>query len=58
MAGYSSCLIDNFASLTNPLRLLMHKDQEWQWTDEHEKTFQKVKRSLSQETKMTHYDPK
>ena len=58
MASYSSSFISDFASIAAPLRELTHKDMNWEWKNVHEEAFQRLKTGLSENTIMTHYDPR
>ena len=55
MANYSARFIQNFASLTAPLRELIKKGTKWEWSKTEQEAFEKVKESLSADTVMTYY---
>ena len=38
-----------------PFYDLLHENTSWEWTDEHERLFQKLKMSLTSETELTKY---
>ncbi|GFN96971.1 hypothetical protein PoB_002347700 [Plakobranchus ocellatus] len=42
MIQYMSPFISNLSTYTDPLRKLLHKNSEWQWTKSHEEAFQKI----------------
>ena len=56
MANYSARFIQNFASLTAPLRELIKKETKWEWSKTEQEAFEKVKESLSADTVMTYYE--
>ena len=56
MANYSARFIQNFASLTAPLRELIKKGTKWEWSKTEQEAFEKVKESLSADTVMTYYE--
>ena len=58
MASFSSRFINNYSTITAPLRELMKKSDKWEWTQEHQKSFQNVKDELRECTVMSFYDPK
>ncbi|KAK3750803.1 hypothetical protein RRG08_037244 [Elysia crispata] len=43
MANYAVRFIPNFATISEPLRTLTHKNTTWKWTDEEENSFNKIK---------------
>ena len=43
MAQYSSRFIPDFATITEPLRRLTKKDEQWCWNDTEETAFQNIK---------------
>ena len=46
------------STLAEPLRNLLKKGQEWNWSDDHEKSFIAVKEALSKPPVLAYYDPK
>ena len=50
--------VPNLSSLANPLYKLLHKDQEWVWTDECKKAIELIKAEIISPRCLTHYDPK
>ena len=52
---YAKFLPDRAAKLA-PLYQLLQKDKQWEWSDEQERSFQEVKRSLSSSTLLVHFD--
>ena len=57
LTNYVSRFIPDYASLTKPLRDLTRKDEEWQWTTEHDKAFRELKTRLTQAEVMKYFDP-
>ena len=53
MAQYSARFIDNYATITEPLRALTKQDSEWHWTKEQEDVFERVE-AHSQRTQHLH----
>ncbi|CAH2101352.1 unnamed protein product [Euphydryas editha] len=56
MVNYLGSYIPNLADETNLLRSLLKKQNIWQWTDNHEKEFNKLKNLISQSPVLVHYD--
>ncbi|XP_063366408.1 uncharacterized protein K02A2.6-like [Cydia amplana] len=56
MVNYLGSYIPNLANETNLLRSLLKKQNIWQWTDNHEKEFIKLKSLISQSPVLVHYD--
>ena len=44
--------IPNLARLCAPLRPLLCKTKEWKWTDQHENTFQTIKKEIQEITEI------
>lgn len=57
MANYSARFIKDFATITQPLRALTKKNACWKWTEEHQKSLDTLKQSLSNNAVMTYFDP-
>ena len=47
--GFLMKFIPDYANLSEPLRRLTRKHQEWEWTSETEKSFENMKRALVSE---------
>ena len=56
MVTYCAKFIPNFSDITKPLRELTKKDVSFQWKDEHEQAFRKVKEMLTSDTVMAYFD--
>ena len=57
MAQYSSRFIPDFATITEPLRRLTKKDEQWCWNDTEETAFQNIKQSLYEHVTTSYFDP-
>ncbi|GFR92756.1 Pol polyprotein [Elysia marginata] len=49
MVRYMSPFIPKMSSHTDSLRKLLHKDAAWQWTETHQKSFEKIKSLIQKE---------
>ena len=58
MAQYVSRYIPNYATITAPLRLLTKKDKSWQWANEQQRAFDKLKDSLIKNHVMSYFNPR
>ncbi|XP_073267141.1 uncharacterized protein [Populus alba] len=47
LAGYYRRFIEDFSLIATPLTQLTRKNKEWVWSEEHEKSFQELKRRLT-----------
>ena len=56
ITSYSSRFIPNYATVCEPLRKLTHKDVPWEWNDNHEKTFERLKEILSDKTTIAYFN--
>ena len=56
MANYSAQFIKDFATITEPLRKLTCKDTPFQWTDEHQAAYEKLKTALTNSPVMSYFD--
>ena len=56
IATYMAPFIPNLSEHTAPLRDLLKKDVEFQWTASHTKVFQKIKELISKETTLAYFD--
>ena len=57
LATYCSRFIPDFATVTEPLRLLTRKDAPWRWNSVHQTAFNNLKKLLTDSQVMAHYDP-
>ena len=57
LATYCSRFISDFATVTEPLRLLTRKGTPWRWNSVHQKAFYTLKNLLTDSQVMAHYDP-
>lgn len=58
MINYLGSYIPNLAQETSILRDLLKKQNIWQWLDQHEKQFSRLKSLISQSPVLVHYDIK
>ena len=59
LTNYVSRFIPQYSDMTKPLRDLTKKETQWEWTDVHDKAFQKLKDVLTETPKtMRYFDPK
>ena len=57
MTNYSSQFIQNYSTLSEPLRELTRKKTHWVWTDKHQKCFETLKEALKSNALLNYYDP-
>lgn len=58
MVSYYGKFIKEMRELRTPFDKLLVKDVPWQWSDECQKSFQKVKQVLQSDLLLTHFDPR
>ena len=56
MATYCAKFIPNFSDITKPLRELIKKNTHFQWGDDQQQAFQRVKNLLTSDTVMAYFD--
>ena len=56
MSNYSSQYIHDYATVTEPLRRLTHKDEQFIWGKEQEDAYQKLKNALLSSPVMSYFD--
>ena len=56
MAQFSARFINNFATLTEPLRDLTKQTSEWRWGEKEASAFQRVKDSLEESATTAYFD--
>ena len=57
-AAFCSRFIKDFALITRPLRQLTCDGTRWQWTQEEQLSFERLKEALSTKTTLGYFDPK
>ena len=57
-AAFCSRFIKDFALITRPLRQLTCEGVRWQWTQEEQLSFERLKAALSTKTTLGYFDPK
>ena len=56
MANYSAKFIKNYATITEPLRKLTHKNTRFTWTAIHQKAYENLKNALINNPVMSHFN--
>ena len=49
--------VPNLAAMTEPIRLLTHKNSLWSWGLEQSEAFEKLRNLISSDTVLAHFDP-
>ncbi|XP_024921034.1 uncharacterized protein K02A2.6-like [Cynoglossus semilaevis] len=57
MVNYYGKFLQDLSKVLAPLYKLLHNDTKWQWCDEQEKAFNKVKELLHSAKLLVHFDP-
>ena len=57
MTNYCSRFIPDYATKTEPLRKLTHKDQPWEWTPRHDSAVNELKDALVKALVTAYFDP-
>ncbi|OUC47601.1 hypothetical protein D917_01379, partial [Trichinella nativa] len=58
LLNFYHSFVEDKATVAEPLHRLLDKNARWIWTSKHEKAFRDVKRLLSSDAVLTHYDGK
>ena len=58
MAQYVSRYIPDYVTITAPLRLLTKQETPWQWADEQQKAFYKLKDTLTKNHVVSYFNPR
>ena len=58
MTNYCSRFISDYSTLCEPFRRLTRQDEEWNWSNEQEMAFEKLKVKLSSDTVIAYFDAK
>ena len=58
LANYYQSFIKYLHDLRAPLNELLKKDKKWRWTPECQTAFDQIKKALTSDLFLTHYDPK
>ena len=56
MANYSSRYIPNYATISEPLRVLTKENSRFTWTSSHQTAFDQLKRALTCDPVMSYFD--
>ena len=57
MVQYLSPFVPNLSERTTAFRELLKKDSTWQWTESHEKRYQKLKNEIHCHLQLSYFDP-
>lgn len=58
MAVFCSRYIEDFATITDPLRALTKKNVTWRWSDTEQKALEMLKSRITDSTVMAYFDPR
>ena len=58
LVQYMSSFVPRLADHTDPLRELLRKDSDWQWTASHQMAFENLKKQVIAECTLTYFDTK
>ena len=56
MTNFFSRFVPHYATITEPLRQLTHKDCKWKWSSEHDKAFDQLREALSKAPTLAYFD--
>lgn len=56
MTNYVSRFIQDYSTITQPIRILTQKNMVWKWETKQQLVFEKLKNSLTSDTVMSYYD--
>ena len=56
MTNLFSRFVPHYATITEPLRQLTHKDCKWKWSREHDKAFDQLREALSKAPTLAYFD--
>ena len=57
LVNYYSRFLPNLSTVFHPLYVLLEKDRKWSWSRECQESFAEVKKLITSEEVLTHYDP-
>ena len=58
LANYYQSFIKNLYNLCTPLNKLLKKVKKWRWTPKYQTAFDQIKKALTSDLFLMHYDPK
>ena len=58
MTNYCARFIEGYATITEPLRALTHKNHTWEWTDKQDRALAQLKHVLANVSVTAYFDPK
>ncbi|CAK1604431.1 unnamed protein product [Parnassius mnemosyne] len=56
MINYYRCFVPNTSALLRPLHSLLKKGEKWNWSKEHDKAFELIKKELASDRVLAHYN--
>lgn len=56
LANYMNKFIQDLATISEPLRQLMQKGNKFEWTDEHTRSFEKIKQAMADVKNLGYFD--
>ena len=57
LVNYYHKFLPNLATFLHPLNQMLERNYQWDWTDQCEEAFDKVKVMIASDLVLTHYDP-
>lgn len=57
IATYMAPFIPNLSAMSEPLRNLLKKDTDFQWSSSHSTAFESIKQAICQEVSLMYFDP-
>ena len=57
LVNYYHKFLPNLATILHPLNQMLERNYQWDWTDQCEEAFDKVKVMIASDLVLTHYDP-
>ncbi|CAC5403793.1 unnamed protein product [Mytilus coruscus] len=58
MVNYLTKFMENLSDLCEPIRNLTHKENAWNWTDDHDNAFARIKDAITKTPVLRYFDPK
>ena len=57
IATYMASFIPNLCAMSEPLRNVLKKDTDFQWSPSHKTDFENIKQSICRDVSLTYFDP-
>ncbi|CAC5398223.1 unnamed protein product [Mytilus coruscus] len=58
MINYLTKFLENLSDISEPIRKLTHKENAWNWTFEHDKAFEMIKKAVTKTPVLKYFDSK